>query len=108
MKDVKSPKKNTLTDGLIEKTSSVLDAAASKTVQRTGKRRKELSEVKPLENKNKNQQSFLEACRVQKEVFFHINCETIHMSIRIFRIKGRYPRTEKLPESMKSFKIKLT
>ena len=44
MKDVKSPKKNTLTDGLTEKTSSVLDAAASKTVQRTGKRRKELSD----------------------------------------------------------------
>ena len=113
MKDVKSSKKNTLTDGLIEKTSSMIDAAASKTVQgfllsRRGKRRKALSEVKPLENKNKNQQSFLEACRVQKEVFFHINCETIHMSIRIFRIKGRYPRTEKLPESMKSFKIKLT
>ena len=103
MKDVKSSKKNTLTDGLIEKTSSMIDAAASKTVQRRGKRRKALSEVKPLENKNKNQQSFLEACRVQKEVFFHINCETIHMSI-----KGRYPRTEKLPESMKSFKIKLT
>ena len=108
MKDVKSSKKNTLTDGLIEKTSSMIDAAASKTVQRRGKRRKALSEVKPLENKNKNQQSFLEACRVQKEVFFHITCETIHMSIRIFRIKGRYPRTEKLPESMKSFKIKLT
>ena len=84
MKDVKSSKKNTLTDGLIEKTSSMIDAAASKTVQRRGKRRKALSEVKPLENKNKNQQSFLEACRVQKEVFFHINCETIHMSIRIF------------------------
>ena len=84
MKDVKSPKKNTLTDGLIEKTSSVLDAAASKTVQRTGKRRNALSEVKPLENKNKNRQSFLEAYRVQKEVFFHMNCKTIHMSIRIF------------------------
>ena len=63
MKDVKSSKKNTLTDGLIEKTSSMIDAAASKTVQRRGKRRKALSEVKPLENKNKNQQSFLEACR---------------------------------------------
>ena len=34
MMDVKSPKTNTLADGLIERTSSMLDEAESKTVHK--------------------------------------------------------------------------
>ena len=48
-----------------------------------GKRSKTLSEVKPIENISKNVQSFLEIIPMQKESFFHINCETMHMSTRI-------------------------
>ena len=48
-----------------------------------GKRSKTLSEVKPVENISKNLQSFLEISLVQKKSFFHINCETMHMSTRI-------------------------
>ena len=47
-----------------------------------GKRTKTLSEVKPVENINKNLPSFLEICSVQKEVR-HISCGTMHMSTRI-------------------------
>ena len=48
-----------------------------------GKRSKTLSEVKAVKNINKNLQSFLEISPVQRESFFNINCETIHMSTRI-------------------------
>ena len=44
-----------------------------------GKRSKTLSEVKPVENVNKNQQSFLEMSPVQRKSF-NINCKTMHMS----------------------------
>ena len=48
-----------------------------------GKISKTMSEVRPVKNINKNLQSFLEISPVQKEVFFHINCKTMHMSNRI-------------------------
>ena len=64
---LKSPKTKTLADGLIERTSSMLDEIESKTFDR-GKRSKTLSEVKPIESLNKNLQSFLEIRPVQKEV----------------------------------------
>ena len=66
MMDGKSPKTKTLADGLIERTSSMLDEIESKTVHKAekvidrGKRSKTLSEVKPVENISKNLQSFLE------------------------------------------------
>ena len=68
-----SPNINTLADGLIEKTSSMLDKIDSKTVHKDeeGERRKRsktMSDVKPVENVSKNPQSFLEIRPVQKEV----------------------------------------
>ena len=53
---------------------SMLDKMASKSVHKSdesdrGKRRKTLNEVKPVKNKNKNLQSFLEISPVQNEVF---------------------------------------
>ena len=71
---LKSPKTNILSEGLIERTSSMLDEIESKTKykdeegERWGKRSKTLSEVKPVENISKNLQSFLEISPVQKEV----------------------------------------
>ena len=59
MMEVKVPKDNTLADGLIERTSSMLDETESKTVHN--------DEVKPVENISKNLQSFLEISPVQKE-----------------------------------------
>ena len=43
-----------------------------------------MSEVKPVENINKNLQSFLEKSPMQKKSFFHINCKVMYMSTRIF------------------------
>ena len=63
-----------LEDGLIEKTSSMLDEIESKTMHKDeedidrGKRSKALSEVKQVENISKNLQSFVEISPVQKEV----------------------------------------
>ena len=54
-----------------------------------GKRSKTLSEIKPVKNINKNLQSFLEISPMQKESFFRINCKTMHMNTKIFRIRGR-------------------
>ena len=70
---LKSPKTNALADGLIERTSSILDEIESKTVDNgkegdRGKRSKTLSEVKPVKNIIKDWQSFLEISPVQKEV----------------------------------------
>ena len=71
---LKFPKINTLADGFIERTSSMLDEIESKLCITTkkvinrGKRSKTLSEVKQLENISKNRQSFLEISPVQKEV----------------------------------------
>ena len=70
---LKSTKTNALADGLIERTSSILDEIESKTVDNgkegdRGKRSKTLSEVKPVKNISKNLQSFLEISPVQKEV----------------------------------------
>ena len=67
---LKPPKTKTLADGLIERTSSMFDETESKNVQviGRGKRSKTLGEVKPVENINKNLQSFLEISPVQKEV----------------------------------------
>ena len=48
-----------------------------------GKRSKTLSEVKPVKNRSKNLQSFIETSPVQKEVFLNMNCKTMHMSTRI-------------------------
>ena len=72
---VQSPKPNTLADGLIERTSSMLDEIAPKAVHKDekkvsnrAKRSKSLNEVKPVEKKNKNWQSFLEISLVQNNV----------------------------------------
>ena len=66
--DVKvSNDKKALADGLIERTSSILDEIESKTIDR-GKRSKALSEVKPVESLSKNLQSFLGIRPVQREV----------------------------------------
>ena len=52
----------------------MLDEIEPKTVRKDkegddrGKRSKTLSEVKPVENRSKNLQSFLEICPMQKEV----------------------------------------
>ena len=57
---LKSPKTKTLADGLIERTSSILDEIESKTVRKTKKviyrrkRSKTLREVKPVQNISKN------------------------------------------------------
>ena len=42
-----------------------------------------LSEVRPVENKSKNPQSFLEISPQQKKLIFYRNCKTMHMSNRI-------------------------
>ena len=55
----------------------------TKKVINGGKRSKTLSGVKPVKNISKYLQSFLEISPVQKEVFFHINCETMHSNTRI-------------------------
>ena len=66
---LKSPKTKTLADGLIERTSSMLDKIESKI---RGKRSKTLSEVQPVENIIKNLQSFLYVpCK--RKSFFHMN-----------------------------------
>ena len=71
---LKFPKTNTLADGLIERTWSMLDEAEWKTVHNDeqgidrGKRSKTLNEVKLVENISKNPQSFLEISPMQKEV----------------------------------------
>ena len=71
---LKSPKTKTLADGLIERTLSMLHEIESKTVHkdeefdRSRKKSKILSEVKPVENISKNLKSFLEIRPVQKEV----------------------------------------
>ena len=69
----KSTKTNTLADGLIERTWSMLDEIESKTMHNNkeynrGKRSKTLSKVKPVENISKNQPSFLEISCMYKEV----------------------------------------
>ena len=67
---LKSPKTNTLADGLIQRTSSILDKIASKTVHKVidrGGRSKTLNEVKPAKNISKKPQNFLEISLVQKE-----------------------------------------
>ena len=68
-----SPKTITLADELIERTSSIVGETESKTwhkdkkVTGKGKRSKTLNEVKPVENANKNPQSFLEVSPAQKK-----------------------------------------
>ena len=48
-----------------------------------GKRSKTLSEVKQVKIMSKNLQSFLQISTVQKtKSFFHINCDTMHMTSR--------------------------
>ena len=70
---LKPPKTNTL-DGLVERTSSMLDKIESKTIHNTKKvidrrkRIKTLSEVKLVKNISNNMQSFLEIIPVQKKV----------------------------------------
>ena len=72
--NVKFQKANTLAEGLITRISSMLDEIDQKpciTIKKVidrGKRSKTLSEVKLVENINKNLQSFLEISLVQKEV----------------------------------------
>ena len=49
-----------------------------------GKRSKTLSEVKLIENINKNPQSFLEISLVEKEALLLHKLQLMHMSNRIF------------------------
>ena len=71
---LKSPKTNTA-DGLIERTSTVLEEIASKTVHKDkesdhrGKSSKALNKVKPARNINKNLQSFLEISAIGSPSF---------------------------------------
>ena len=71
---LKSRNTNTLADGLIKRTSSMLDEIESETVHNNKesdqlrKRSKALSEVKLVENIIKNLQSFLGIRPMQKEV----------------------------------------
>ena len=71
---LKTPKMNTLADGLTERTSSMLDEIAlklsikMKKVIDTGKRSKTISEVKPVKNMSENLQSFLDITPEQNEV----------------------------------------
>ena len=72
MMDCKSPKTKTAA-GLIKRTSPMLDEIESKTVHKAEegdrqRKKKTMSEVKPVENINKNLQSFPEIRPVQKEV----------------------------------------
>ena len=48
-----------------------------------GKRSKTLSEVKPVENRSKNLQSFVETSPVKRKSILHINCKMMHISSRI-------------------------
>ena len=74
MMTLKSPKTKTLADGLINRSSSMLDETESKTIHKDKEgdqqreKSKTLSEVKPVKNICKNLQSFLEISCVQKEV----------------------------------------
>ena len=67
-------KHNTLTEGLVESSSSMLDEIASRTVHKDKesdllrKRNKTLNEVKPVETISKNLQSLLEISPMQNEV----------------------------------------
>ena len=67
-------KHNTLTERLIESSSSMLDEIASRTVHKDKesdllrKRNKTLNEVKPVETISKNLQSLLEISPMQNEV----------------------------------------
>ena len=71
---LKSPKINTLTEGLIERTWSMLDEIGSKTVHnnkegdRERKKKWDIEWSKTFENISKSLQSFLEISPVQKEV----------------------------------------
>ena len=55
-----------------------------KTAIDRGKRSKTLSEVKLIENINKNPQSFLEISLVEKEALLLHKLQLMHMSNRIF------------------------
>ena len=66
----KFPKNNTLADGLIEKTSSVLDELELKTATDREKRRKTLSEVKLTKNISKNPQGFQEIIPCKRSSLF--------------------------------------
>ena len=76
MMDIKVPKdKHTSADGLIERTSSMLDETKSKIIHRKikkvidrRKRSKILSEVKPVKNICKSPQRLLEVIPVKKGV----------------------------------------
>ena len=67
-------KHNTLTERLVESSSSMLDEIASRTVHKDKesdllrKRNKTLNEVKPVETISKNLQSLLEISLMQNEV----------------------------------------
>ena len=67
MMHVKVSKDKTLADGLIKRTSSMLNEIESKTVHKD-KNEVRQSEAKPVKNISKNLQSFLEISPVQKEV----------------------------------------
>ena len=77
---------------MTERTSSMLDETESKTIQKDEKgdpqrKKKTMSEVKPVENISKNLQTFLKISPVQREVLpkkEFLNCETMHMSTRVF------------------------
>ena len=72
---LKFPKANTLADGLIERTLSMLDKHYQKLRKKKrtmiDRLNKIMSRVKPVENINENPQSFLEKSYLYKEVALH-------------------------------------
>ena len=102
MMDVKAPKKNTLADGLIKTTSSMLDEIESKTVIDRGKRSKTLSEVKQVENISKNLQSFLEISPVPKEDLL-----SHKLSDHAYEYKNLFGLKEKIAREIARIKCKI-
>ena len=48
-----------------------------------GEKSKTLNEAKPVQNINKNSQSFLHIVLYKRNSFLYINCKTMHLSERI-------------------------
>ena len=67
-----------------------------------GKRSKTLNYVKPVQNINKDLQSFVEISLMQKS-FLHINCKTMHMSKESFRLIEDDPNQRNCQSQLKWF-----
>ena len=106
---LKSPKTNTLADGLIERTSTCQmkqnqkPCTKRKKVINRGKRSKTLSEVKPVKNVSKKLQSFLEISPFQKEFLPSYKLRNhAYEQQNPFGLKEESLLTKKIPESIES------